>query len=70
MLPNMEKHYWFFIPSEIWKNALEGKSKIFTGLFFEYSASGQASGYGMLSEYDSESKNFMHKDMWIDDQKL
>ena len=70
MLPNMEKHYWFFIPSEIWKNALEGKSKIFTGLFFEYSASGQSSGYGMLSEYNPESKNFMHKDMWIDDQKL
>lgn len=70
MLPNMEKHYWFFIPSEIWKNALEGKSKIFTGMFFEYSASGQASGYGLLSEYNSESKNFMHKDMWIEDKKL
>ena len=70
MLPNMEKHYWFFISSEIWKNALDGKSKIFTGLFFEYSTSGQESGYGILSEFNPISKQFMHKDMWIDDKKF
>jgi len=70
LLPNMEKHYWFSIPSDIWKNAMEGKSKIFTGLFFEYLASGKKSGYGMLSEYNSTVENFIHKDMWIDDEKL
>ena len=68
MLPNMEKHYWFFIPSDIWKNALEGKSKIFIGLLFEYTASGQKSGYGILSEYSLTAQNFIHKDMWIDDE--
>jgi hypothetical protein len=70
MLPNMEKHYWFSIPSDVWKNAMEGKSKIFTGLFFEYVASGEKSGYGMLSEYNPTIENFVHKDMWIDDEKL
>jgi len=24
------------------------------------------SGYGMLSEYSSTTKNFVHKEMWID----
>lgn len=52
MLPNMEKHYWFFIPNDKWNDAQEGKFKIFTGLFFQYTASGQQSGYGMLSEYN------------------
>jgi len=70
MLPNMEKHFWFFIPSDIWKDALEGKSKVFIGLFFEYSVSAKKSGYGILSEYNSTDENFMHKDMWIDDVKL
>ena len=70
MLPNMEKHYWFSIPSNVWKDAMDGKSKVFTGLFFEYSASGKKSGYGMLSEYNSTVENFIHKDMWIDDEKL
>lgn len=70
MLPNMEKHYWFFIPSDVWKKAEEGKERLFTGLFFNYLASGKESGYGMISEYDPSSHNFVHKDMWIDDTKL
>lgn len=70
MLPNMEKHYWFFIPKTIWNNAMEGKSKVFTGLFFEYSVSDKKSGYGILSEYNPTTENFVHKDMWIDDVKL
>ena len=70
MLPNMEKHFWFFIPNDVWKNAIDGKSKIFTGLFFEYTASGQKSGYGMLSEYNPDTDAFIHKDMWLDDTKL
>ena len=70
MLPNMEKHYWFFVPSDIWKDALEGNSKIFIGLYFEYPVSSNKSGYGLLSEYNSTAENFIHKDMWIDDAKL
>jgi len=27
------------------------------------------SGYGMLSEYSPSAKNFVHRDMWIDDEK-
>ena len=70
ILPNMEKHYWFFIPSGIWKDALEGKSKLFTELYFEYSVSGKKCGYGILSEYVPPSESFIHNDMWIDDVKI
>lgn len=70
ILPNMEKHFWFFIPKDVWKNTIDEKSKIFTGLFFEYAASGQKNGYGMLSEYNPTNDVFVHKDMWLDDTKL
>ena len=70
MLPNMEKHYWFFIPTDIWKLAEEDKEKIFVGIFFTYPASGKDSGYGIISEYSASSNSFIHKEMWIDDAKL
>lgn len=70
MLPNMDKHYWFFIPSERWKKIASGEEKIFTMLYFEYTNSGSKSGYGMISEYSPEGHNFIHRDMWIDDSKL
>jgi len=70
MLPNMEKHYWFFIEPELWKKALEGKEKLFTILYFEYKTGSAKSGYGMISEYVPTSQNFVHRDMWIDDAKL
>jgi len=66
VMPTMEKHYWFFIDSEIWKKADDGSESLYTGLYFEYSTGGKKSGYGMLSEYNATSKNFIHKDMWID----
>jgi len=66
VMPTMEKHYWFFINSEEWKKADSGEEPLFTGLYFEYTVSGKKSGYGMLSEYNSTSKNFVHKEMWID----
>ncbi len=69
MLPNMEKHYWFFIEPELWKKALEGQEKIFTLLYFEYEAGGSKTGYGMISEYIYSSQNFVHRDMWIGDEK-
>ncbi len=66
VMPTMEKHYWFFIDSEAWKKADSGSESLYTGLYFEYEHSGKKSGYGMLSEYSSSAKNFIHKDMWID----
>ena len=66
VMPTMEKHFWFFINSEIWKKADEGSEPLHIGLYFEYSTAGKKSGYGMLSEYNSTAKNFIHKDMWID----
>ena len=69
MLPNMEKHYWFFIEEDLWRKAENGTEKIFTIVYFEYDAPSGKSGYGMISEYDPKSKNFIHRDMWIDNEK-
>ena len=66
VMPTMEKHYWFFINSELWKKADSGSESLHIGLYFEYAIAGKKSGYGMLSEYNSATKNFIHKDMWID----
>ena len=66
VMPTMEKHYWFFIDSEIWKKVDSGSEPLYIALYFEYTHAGKKSGYGMLSEYSSTGKNFVHKDMWID----
>ena len=66
VMPTMEKHYWFFIDSETWKKVDSGLEPLHIGLYFEYDAAEKKSGYGMLSEYNSTTKNFIHKDMWID----
>ncbi len=70
MLPNMEKHYWFFIEPDLWKKAQEGQEKLYTLLYFEYKSGSSKSGYGMISEYVPSSQNFVHRDMWIGDEKL
>ncbi len=70
VFPNMEKHYWFFVEPELWKKALEGQEKLFTILYFEYKTGAAKSGYGMISEYNPSSQNFVHRDMWIGDEKL
>jgi len=69
VMPTMEKNYWFFIDSETWKKADSGEEPLHTGLYFEYTHGEKKSGYGMLSEYNSTTKNFVHKDMWIEDGK-
>jgi len=66
MLPNMEKHYWFFIDCELIQKAQEGKIKIFIALYFEYPLTQGTSGYGMISEYDPKMNGFIHKDMWVE----
>jgi len=70
LMPTMEKHYWFFIDSETWKKADSGSESLYTGLYFEYTHGGKKSGYGMLSEYNPSTQNFIHRDMWIDDTKF
>lgn len=69
MLPNMEKRYWFFIDSQRWVGVESGKTPLFTGVYFNYQANSRQNGYGIISEYASSSKNFIHKDMWIDNPK-
>jgi len=66
LLPNMEKHYWIFIDSNLIQKAKEGKEKIFSALYFEYPLSNGKSGYGMISEYNPKTDGFVHKDMWVD----
>jgi len=65
MLPNMEKHYWFFIDSELIQKAKDGKTKIFIALNFEYPTTEEKSGYGMISEYNPKTNGFIHRDMWV-----
>jgi len=65
MLPNMEKHYWFFIDSKLIQKAKEGKTKIFIALYFEYPTMEETGGYGMISEYNTKTNGFVHRDMWV-----
>ncbi len=65
LLPNMEKHYWFFIDSEQIDKSKNGDTPIYISLYFEYEAVGKKSGYGMISQYIPDSNSFVHKDMWV-----
>ncbi len=65
LLPNMEKHYWVFIDSELIKKAKEGSEKVYSALYFEYPVAGGKSGYGMISEYNPVNDGFIHKEMWV-----
>jgi len=66
LLPGMEKRYWVFIENERYKRAMDGTSNIFIFIYFMYLFSGGKSGYGMISQLDSKTNNFVHKEMWID----
>ena len=66
LLPGMEKRYWVFIENERYRNAMDGTSNIFIFIYFMYLFSGGKSGYGMISQLDSKTNNFVHKEMWID----
>ncbi len=65
MLPNMEKHYWFFIDCDLVEKAKKEEIKIFIALYFEYPLTEGTSGYGMISEYNPKMNGFVHKDMWV-----
>ena len=66
MLPNMEKHYWFFIDRDFMSKVKEGTQQLFTAIYFEYPVSGGKSGYGMISEFNPKTSSFVHKDMWVE----
>ncbi len=66
LLPGMEKRYWVFIDNEKYRNAIEGTSNIFIFIYFMYLFSGGKSGYGMISQLDTKTNNFVHKERWID----
>ena len=66
LLPGMEKRYWVFIDDESYRKTIEGSSNIFIFIYFSYVYAGGKSGYGMISQLDSKTNNFVHRDMWID----
>lgn len=66
LLPGMEKRYWIFIENERYKKTMEGTSKLFVFIYFTYLYSGGKSVYGMISELDRKTNNFVHREMWID----
>lgn len=66
LLPGMEKRYWVFIDNERYKKTMEGTSNLFVFIYFTYLYSGGKSGYGMISQLDSKTNNFVHREMWID----
>jgi hypothetical protein len=66
LLPGMEKRYWIFIENERYRKTMEGASNTFIFIYFSYVYSGGKSGYGMISQLDNKTNNFVHKEMWID----
>ena len=69
LLPHMEKRYWIFIDSKMLETAAKVNQPIYIIIHFLYEFSeGARSGYGMISEMDTESNTFMHKDMWVEQE--
>jgi hypothetical protein len=66
LLPNMEKHYWLFLDSALIQKVRDGNSHLFTTVYFSYEFSGGKAGYGMISQFDTKTGTFIHKDMWVD----
>lgn len=66
MLPNMEKRYWLYVNNEVIQKAINSKKIIHTAMYFSYENLNIRNGYGMISELDPQTKNFVHKDMWVD----
>jgi hypothetical protein len=66
LLPGMEKRYWVFLDNERYRKTIDGTSNVFIFLYFSYVFPGGKSGYGMISQLDSKTSNFIHREMWID----
>ena len=70
MLPDMEKRYWLYVRKNLFNDALDSKKIIYTGMYFEYENLKKKNGYGMISELNPVTKNFTHKEMWVDTPDL
>jgi hypothetical protein len=66
LLPGMEKRYWVFVENESYRKTMDGTSNLFVFIYFTYLYSGGKSGYGMISQLDSKTNNFVHREMWLD----
>jgi hypothetical protein len=66
LLPGMEKRYWVFVENERYRKTMDGTSNLFVFVYFTYLYSGGKSGYGMISQLDSKTNNFIHREMWLD----
>jgi hypothetical protein len=66
LLPNMEKRYSLFLDCVLMQKVREGNSHLFTTVYFSYEFSGGRAGYGMISQFDTKTGTFIHKDMWVD----
>jgi hypothetical protein len=66
LLPGMEKRYWVFVENERYRKTMDGTSNLFVFVYFTYLYSGGKSGYGMISQLDSKTNNFVHREMWLD----
>lgn len=66
LLPGMEKKYWVFIEDEKYSKTMQGTANLFIFIYFTYVYSGGISGYGMISQLDNKTSNFVHREMWID----
>lgn len=66
LLPNMEKKYWFFVEPSMWEKISNGNDTLYVGIYFEYPSISGSNGYGMISEFNRNDQNFIHKEMWID----
>ena len=66
VLPHMEKSYWFFIESELWKKVSDGNDSLYVAIYFEYPSLTGSNGYGSISEYNKNNQTFVHKEMWLD----
>ena len=66
LLPHMEKSYWFFVDHSMWDDVLNGNVPMFIAIYFEYPSVTGSNGYGMISEYNTNSQIFINKEMWID----
>ncbi|MDW0252256.1 MAG: hypothetical protein QOA17_10695, partial [Nitrososphaeraceae archaeon] len=50
---------WVFIENERYRKTMEGTSNTFIFIYFSYVFSGGKSGYGMISQLDNKTNNFI-----------
>jgi len=66
ILPNMEKSYWFYIDSDVMKNARNNEEQIYVCLSISYESLDGKYRYGIVYKYDSHKNGFVKTEMWED----